>query len=354
MSQIDNNQITIRDLIYFDVAKAESILSQIEGGLVSEIESTTDTTGEQRNIRNYDFKVFRAEFGGAKSDSETTIERRRRHHEMCNLLERFLLSEGFAIDVNRSIDTSSIWDGSAHRLLAHYGYIKATGWASIEDYMRLQFILQKYNSIVEYIDESQLDNHPQLADLAAQIATIEQEIATISDRNKRKTANDRLKDLKDKLQKQRDDVLKQHQIEEWQVTGINNFIETFLKERINLFVFPFEEFLPFYMLSSLKRHCFIDTDVDNFIYSYGTRPNLKLTVLGLITSLPDPDVILPEFSQKFEHSKISVSDQLVLEKAFAQIFDGLQGVEGFFSFSHFPNVTLYPIAVYREIASRTQ
>ena len=88
-----------------------------------------------------------------------------------------------------------------------------------------------------------------------------------------------------------------------------------------------------------------------FKYSYGTRPNLKLTILGLITSLPDPNVEIPHLIDRFDESNPQIANQLVLEKAFANIFDKLIDVDEYFSFSHFPNVTVFPIAIYREITN---
>jgi len=162
---VSNNQhdvLVLRDLIYLDVPKMESILSQIEGGIVSEVETSTDETTEKRNIRQYDLKLFKPEFGGTQTENETTIERRRRHHEMYNLLEEFVLNEGLGIDINRFIDPDDVWDGKIHRNLAHYGFLKATGWVSVEDYTRLQFILRDFNSILEFLNRSQLENLPQL------------------------------------------------------------------------------------------------------------------------------------------------------------------------------------------------
>lgn len=178
----------------------------------------------------------------------------------------------------------------------------------------------------------------------------EQEVKGISDRNKRSKAKRSLEDLQRQLREQEEALLGQNQLQDWLVQGIDKFIETFLKDRLNLFVYPFEENLSFHIISPLKRSCLVDTDTDSFIQSFGNRPNLKLTVFGLITSLPMRENATPNFSSKYDELSTTLdTDRLALEKAFAQVFDGLQGLESYFSFSHFPNITLYPIAVFREI-----
>jgi hypothetical protein len=74
-----------------------------------------------------------------------------------------------------------------------------------------------------------------------------------------------------------------------------------------------------------------------------------LAVFGLITSLP-PEGDLPfdpmtEFTQSAE-----LSPQEIFENAFRGVFIGMEGLESFFRYSRYPNVTIHPIAVYRSFA----
>ena len=42
-------------------------------------------------------------------------------------------------------------------------------------------------------------------------------------------------------------------------------------------------------------------------------------------------------------------DQVGYERAFRAVFEGLEGMENLARFSRYPNVTVYPIAVYRRV-----
>ena len=72
----------IRDLIYFDFERAASLLSQIEGGLLQETQAETETGRDERNIRKYDLKVFKPEFGGVSVEKQSVITTRVLHHDL--------------------------------------------------------------------------------------------------------------------------------------------------------------------------------------------------------------------------------------------------------------------------------
>lgn len=346
----EHNQLMIRDLIYFDRSKAESILSQLEGGVISEIEIATDSTKENRNIRRYNFKLFDAEFGGSGTQNEGSIERRIRHHDLFAILEDTLFAEQLAVDVNGQIDPNDIGSGEARRIISQYGYLKATGWATVEDFRQIQFWLERINNIVGFINRIQSSESSDIQEVQNQIAALENELAgTVQSKIKQE-----LKRKVREAQKMQEEILKQalgeNQLADWYIEGLQNFVEVFTKHRLNLSIHPFEEQMPFYIVSNLKRDCFLDDDIANIIYAYGNRPNIKLSVFGLITSLPSMAEETPRFDKKYETSDLAQnSEQLVLEGMFASLFDAFENVGKFLSFSHFPNVTIYPIAVYREI-----
>ena len=59
------DNISIRDLLYFDFEKAASLLSQLEGGLLEKISESHETSEDERNVRTYELlKLFKGEFGG--------------------------------------------------------------------------------------------------------------------------------------------------------------------------------------------------------------------------------------------------------------------------------------------------
>jgi hypothetical protein len=106
----------------------------------------------------------------------------------------------------------------------------------------------------------------------------------------------------------------------------------------------------FQVLANLKKDCFLDGDFDNFIFAYGTRPTIKLTILGLISSFPDkespPFDPMAEFNTESEHQ---MPDEIAFGKGFRSLFTAFEGFNKFTRYSRYPNVTVYPLAVYRTI-----
>lgn len=130
--------------------------------------------------------------------------------------------------------------------------------------------------------------------------------------------------------------------------GIMQFIDLFKPDHINLRVYPFESAPGFQLLANLKDRCFIDGDLENFAFAYGIKPNVKLTLLGLVTSMPPKDA--PSFDplQEFQNDA-DVGQQKAFEKAFRQVFNSFEEMEKLVRFTRYPNVTLFPIALYRTL-----
>jgi hypothetical protein len=84
------------------------------------------------------------------------------------------------------------------------------------------------------------------------------------------------------------------------------------------------------------------------IFSYGSTPNIKLTILGLITSIPDKEGNKFEPLQEFSKDHDQKPEE-IFERAFRGVFKGFEGLESFVRYSRYPNVTITPLAVYRNI-----
>jgi hypothetical protein len=120
--------------------------------------------------------------------------------------------------------------------------------------------------------------------------------------------------------------------------------------RINLRIYPFEHYPSFQIMANLKKECFLDGDIDHVLFTYGPRPNIKLTVFGLITSIPNKEDEyfnpLSEFESLEDEEKTS---EISFEQGMRGLFVGMEGFEKMIRFSRYPNVTIYPYAVYRNI-----
>jgi hypothetical protein len=115
-------------------------------------------------------------------------------------------------------------------------------------------------------------------------------------------------------------------VEPWLIDAMREWIDTFMPNRINFRIYPFLECPSFQVLCNLKRECFIDSDLEHLLYGYGNRPNVRLAVFGLITSMPaiagPPFDPLREFSERTD-----LSNEEVFESAFRGVFGGMDGLE---------------------------
>ncbi len=346
---------TLRDFIYFDVDKATSIFSQLSGGLITGIETRAEDAQDQRNIRKYDLKLFKPEFGGVQTSTQVQQESRILHHDLFSRIEGQLFNEGYALDVSAEFSSDSVVSGTAHERLSQAFYIRVEGWAVIEDYERMKSIAARYNRIAEFIARcgvSELEQTEEFQALQQQIEAARQRVEAIKDKNKRSKEDRTLRQLQQRFQEQLTALTGLSGVAPWLVEGMGEFIDTFMPDRINLRIYPFDDLPVFNVVGNLRRTCFVDADIENLLFAYGSRPNVKLTMFGLVTSLPGPDAgqfdPMSEFDANIEISPES-ADQREFEKGFRGVFRGFEGFENMIRYSRYPNVTVYPVAVYRDI-----
>jgi hypothetical protein len=119
----------LRDILYFDLDKATSLISQVEGGLAQSRTEGAEAVTDDRNIRRYDLlKVFRAEFGGIESVKKTVLETKVLHHDLLMRLEDTLFAAGFAIDVNSVVAKASLQE--TREQFSSATYLRAKGWCA--------------------------------------------------------------------------------------------------------------------------------------------------------------------------------------------------------------------------------
>lgn len=340
----------IRDLIYFDFERAASLLSQIEGGLLQETQAETETGKDERNIRKYDLKLFKPEFGGVSAEKQSVMTTRVLHHDLLGRLEAAIQESNAMVDVNNEFTDSSTDVETVHAALARAAYVRAEGWAIIQDFEKLKGIASRHNDFVDFIGRCTIENlkkSPEYVTLAKQLDEAVTQARTITDRNKRTVAEKKITKQKAMLR----DVIEQHTglggVDEWLLEGIGFVIDTFMPGRILLTTHPLESVPSFRVLANLKRTCFVDDDLDSIVYAYGNRPNVKLTTLGLITSLPDATD--SRFDPTSTSSEGEGSEHAKVEQGFAGMFRSFDEYYRFFSFSRYPSVTVHPIAVYRHV-----
>ncbi|WP_422005548.1 DUF6414 family protein [Roseivirga pacifica] len=337
----------IKDLLYLDTAKAVSLFSQIDEGIITQSQVSEEEAAGLNSTLGFDIKVFQAKIGSNLSGKENQTVTRIPHHNLLNQLQSTIDNSDSFIDLDK-LDEKELNIADLHQKLKDKIFIKATGWVNIEDYDRLKKIAERFNAISIFIQECSVEGSgikDQYDQLKKEIKKQRKIIEQYKDRNAKAKDSARLNKLEEDLIILLDENIEGGKIPQYLVDGIQLFIDTFLPNRINFRFYPFEQFPNFEILSNLKRENFIETDIENIIFSFGSRPNLKLTIFGMITSLPPEDI---ELFDPLERDKDEAEDSIAFENAFRGVFRGFEGFEQFVRYSSFPRITTTPLAIYRE------
>lgn len=337
------NVSTLRDLIYFDFEKAASIFSQVEGGLLQETQTGVETDHDNAHTHKIDFKIYKPEFGKSSSEKISQLESRILHHDLLIRIEEKLDGLGVLVDLNNEFDNSNADAELIRSKLSGTSYVRAKGWASIEDYKQIYKIIGKFNELADYIGKCSLINKKEYKEIVGQLKTAKVEASD----GKNKIARIKARNLEDKL-KEMEQFKEITPLEKWFTDGLGLFIDTLMPERINFRIYPFESVPEFQVIANLKRECFVDENLDNILFAYGVRPNVKLTIIGLITSIPSRDgtEFRPVVQACLEGNKPDLSE------SFQNLFVAMEGIEKLVRFSKYPNITIYPLAVYHSISDR--
>jgi hypothetical protein len=342
----------LSDLLYFDADKAASIYSQLQGGLVRETQETTEQARDRRRGLGLNLAGFRPELADTTLDRTSVIETRVLHHDLLLQIEETLTSPGAAVDVNAS-DPIPAGVAAARALVEKASYVRAEGYAVIEDYERIQNIAGEFPDLVEFIHRSALsgvEQSDELRTLRSQLE-LEKQAALQRPKHQRQAALQKIAAKEREFEQAMRDALElEPPPEQWLIDGIRKWIDVFLPGRITIRVYPFEDLPSFQVLGNLKRDAFVDADLGNLLFAYGTRPNVKLTIFGLVTSLPQAGEAAFDPMAEFVDAVGEESpDEVAFEQAFRGLFEATEGLEGFSRFSRYPNVTLYPLALYRRV-----
>jgi hypothetical protein len=348
---------TLRDFIYLDIDKATSIYSQLTGGLVTASERVTGTEKDQRNIRKYNLKVFTPEFGGAEKTTQKLVETHVMHHDLFNRMEELLFSEGLAIDINSDLSPEMIASGEGSSVLSRSYYVRCTGWCVMEDYEKMKGIADRYNDVFGFIRRSSIEGlkeSDEYKTLKGQIEQLKEDANSNKDRNKKAIAKRSIRKLEQDLDTQLANSSELSGVDEWIIEGIKTWIDTFMAGDTIFYVYPFETSEGFHVKSHLRSDCFVDGDIGVFDSCYTSRPTVRLSVFGLVTSVPPmggehPFDPMREFEGHVPEDEND--DQVGFEKAMRGCFRGFDGLESFIRFNRYPNITVYPLAVFREIGA---
>lgn len=333
---------TIKDFIYFDYDKAKSLQSQLSGGLLHEITRAIENENGGDSELGFDIKILSAK--ARTNDKEKTIrtEKVEIFHELLNDIETKLFESNTLKELRKEFDSSF---NDFLTKVPNFTYIKATGWCTFEDYQRFTTVMENFNEIQRLIYGSAHETNPEIINLKKEIDDKKKSL-------KRAHNQKEMTQLKI-TEKKFDELIQQlagsNLLDETFVERLKIFLSTFNPNRLNFKLIPFDDFPEFQIISNLKNEFLVNGTFENIIYTYGSRPNIKLTIFGIITSCPQPTDERTHPSDEFKYvDETELSVEKIYEKAFQGVFSAIEGLEKFFEVYH-PKVSVSPIGIYREI-----
>jgi hypothetical protein len=338
------------DYIYVDLPKVISLYSQLIGGVVEVREVAKELVESADNKRHYDFKIFKHDAGGTEQDKSGVKETIKPHHSVLMELEEELVRHGYLIDLADDSEVRSLRSPDVRAQLKKTLCVKVRGRVVIEDYERIKSIAHVFPDVVKLINKSAESNLRESAEFLRLKGELEQAEDTIKqdkNRNERATKNQQLKSLKQTLDDFVKGATKVGIVDQWILDGMKTWIDAFLPGIVNLRVYPSSDYSDEHVFGHLKKAFFEDTDTNSFHFTYGSLPTESLTMVGIVTSVPDENG--DSFKPLAEFEKESLAEGESIESAFRGVFRGFDGMEQIIRTLRFPRVLVYPLTVYRSV-----
>lgn len=339
---------SIKDLIYFDYDKAKSLNSQLKGGLISKLTKAIGEEGDISSEVGFDIKILKGKIGGDEKSRSLRTETIEIYHELLNEVELALYDASILTDLNETFERGNKTFNEFLSDVPNFTYVKANGWSIFEDFERFKRIMTNFNEIQRLIYASVLESNTEYKQLKEQINELKKGLKSNGSNNHKEIA--RLRAIEKNLDKVVESESQAVFLDESFIERIETFLNTFSPNRLNFRLAPFDHFNDFQILSSLKSEYLLSGTFDNIIYTYGSRPNIKLSVFGIITSCPPRTDNRVDLNNEYlGYADEELKDEIHFEKAFRNVFASFEGFEKFFFVPSYPKISLSPIAIYREV-----
>lgn len=345
----------IRDLVYFDTSKAASLLSQFSDGLPTQIVESSENAHGSSFGGSIGVPLVKGKLEGEKGNRHEKSQTKVLHHDLLDRVEEQLFKHGFCIDLNDAFKDGEINGELLREAIAGSNYLRFEGSVIIQDFNRLSIIAENFSYLNEFINKCAaqgIEDSPEVIALRNELSEFERQVKAEKDRNKKAKLKALLKSKKDEIEsliKSTTTVSKPP--DDWLLEGINKWVSLYNKDQLH-FRFHFDQSEDgCEIFANLKRNCFVDSDIENIKFAYGRHPNIKLTVFGLITSIPTKNTHKNESTLAADDQ---IKEEAAFQKAFHNMFDAIDNLEQFSSYDIYPNIKIYPIAVYRKMANKIE
>lgn len=343
----------VKDFIYLDIDKVSSLYSQLSGGIIQSFEISSASSEDNKNLRNYDFKFFKHEAGSSGTESQGIKEVRISHHEVYSELEQELFKNGYAAEIGVEISKEDIQSGNAVNIFENVLCVKAEGSIVLEDYDRITRIADNYEEIVDVINQSRkisLKESPEAKKLLEQIDTMKSSISSMKNGSEKIKRRNQVKEFESEL----NNLIETKavgKVDNSIIEGLKTWVRVFLPDIFNIRLYPFSDLDNFHVMSNVKREFFLDNKTESVHYLFGSKPTVKVTMLGVITSIPPKEQSDFDPMKEFESKSMDEESRkhLNFENGFRGVFRGFDGLEELIRTCHYPRIMVHPIAIYRAV-----
>lgn len=337
--------MSLFDYIYIDIDKAVSLYSQLTGRVVELQQTQLGREGVSNNTRNYDFRVFKHGAGGTEQESELITETTKPHHALLQELEELLEQQGYMLDLG-SLTGSTLKDPNVRSQLKKYLCVKCSGRVVVEDYERIKKVATDYPEIAKFINnsaESSIRSSEEYLEISNKLAALE---SSGGDGNKKARNRQKVKELRKQLDALVQSASEVDPVEDWILEGMRTWIDSFLPKITNIRMYPFQGQADEQVFGHLETSMFTVSNPTSFHFTYGSFPTEQLTMIGIISSVPEDSE--ETFDPLAEFGKEELTSQEIIESAFRGVFRGFDGLEAMVRTIRYPRVLVHPILVYRE------
>jgi hypothetical protein len=278
-----------RDFIYLDINRVQSIIAQLQQGLLNQVMEgkTEQTTGRMQMAMNLLAMLLPVSASGTVEHSRAaSLSESRVLHDYAFEVARRSLEEGALLLERDDLD----WDD-----VPESGFVLVRGTAQILDYQTMQNIAKNFDDLDEVFNPS----------------------TTSAQRKKRKQSEER------KTAKE-----------------MNVVIDAFFKDTVRVKVTNSQGCG---FIGPLARE-HLREDIRNLIYKYGSNPIGEWVMLADVSRVP-----LPEDSSEGALEETRVEEGESAANQFDQIISTFNAFQEFIGSVSYPDVAVSPIAVYREV-----
>lgn len=280
-----------RDFIYLDINRVQSIIAQLQQGLLNEVLEgrTEQTAGRVQMAVNLLTMMLpisgsgSVEHGRGSSFSESRVL----HDYAFEVARNSLENEGLLVERD-NLDWDEVPEG---------GFVLVRGAAQILDYETSRKIAENFDELDEIFNPS----------------------TSAAEKKKRKKENS------------------------W-ATEAGMLIDTFYQNAIRVRITNQKDSG---FIGPLSRE-HLREDIRALIYKYGSQPKGEWTMLAEVSRIPQPD----HSPDDAFNEAIAAEGSVHVSNQFDQIIDMFNGFQEFVGSVSYPDIAVSPVAVYREIANQ--